>query len=75
MSKSYNYNFNWVNEFKIGNKSAKFKLDIINDRDSAVAVVEGMTRSGKKVSETIVYYPEDVSVDYSYLRLRLIKSK
>lgn len=62
-SESYNYEFEIDKDFTSGNKTIKYTLKIINVMDSARAVVDVMTRSGKSIRRIYQYYPEQIDVD------------
>jgi hypothetical protein len=62
-SHSYNYSYIPDSTFKYGNKTAKFKFVPKDVSDSAIAVINFMSRSGRIVTKTYQYYPEKVASD------------
>jgi len=62
-SESYNYDFQLDKNFQSGDKTIKYTLKVINPLDSAFAIVDVMTRSGKTVRRVYQYYPDQIEVD------------
>ena len=71
-SKSYNYIFS-DNGFKSGDVHADVTLSIVNPHDSAYAEILVMNRSGKKQSYTYKYYPEEISIDSTFLNYGILQ--
>lgn len=69
---SYNYNFELIN-FKSGNKTANYKLTVIDLKQPAKGIVTVLTKSGKRVTRTYEYYPEEVSANPTFLNFGLLQ--
>lgn len=57
-----NYNFELSPKFRSGDKRAPFTLKIIDMRKPATAVVRALTRSGKFLTRTYHYEPEQLTI-------------
>ncbi|MBS1537233.1 MAG: choice-of-anchor D domain-containing protein [Bacteroidetes bacterium] len=55
-----NYAFSTPKEFAAGDKSTTFTLDVIDPSKPATAVVKAMSRSGKFITRTYEYTPEQI---------------
>ncbi|HPI20951.1 MAG TPA: IgGFc-binding protein, partial [Candidatus Kapabacteria bacterium] len=62
-SESANYHFNKDEDFEIGDTTYNFTIDIINPGDSALAVLNILSKSGKFIRREIKYVPEKIGVD------------
>ena len=71
-SKSFNYDFN-VNGFKSGDIHADINLTVINPQDSAHAEILIMNRSGKKHTFVYNYYPEQITVDSTFVNFGILQ--
>ncbi len=62
-SESANYHFNKDEDFEIGDTTYNFTIDIMNPGDSALAVLNILSKSGKFIRREIKYVPEKIGVD------------
>ena len=72
-SKSQNYSFALDPKFRSGDLEASFTLTPVDPGLPCVGVVEAMTRSGKTLSKTYTYTPEQVAATPSTLDFGLLK--
>lgn len=63
VSESANYHWEGDDKFKIGNTEYDFKINLINKGDSAVAVINVLSKSGKFSRKEIKYVPEMIEID------------
>lgn len=65
---SYNYSDVQIDpQFKSGDKNVKYKLFVLNRKDSARAIVSVQTKSGQTIKREYIYYPELISVVPTFL--------
>jgi hypothetical protein len=69
----YNYSFKPQTNFQSGDKTFTFELTVNNLNDSAHAVIEFMTRSGRKLSKTYTYYPELVKAVPTFINFGMMR--
>jgi hypothetical protein len=75
LDKANSYNYSDVQldpDFKAGNKNVKYKLFVLNRKESAKAIVSVQTKSGQTITREYVYEPELISADPTFLDFGLM---